>query len=46
MDNQVFTAIEHLSKAQRETVTLYYISGYSQQEVAAIQDLPSAQVIR
>jgi RNA polymerase sigma-70 factor (ECF subfamily) len=38
--DQVMAAIGRLSKVQRETVTLYYISGYSQQEVAAIQEVP------
>lgn len=36
---QVLAAIGRLSKTQRETVTLYYISGYTQQEVAAIQEV-------
>lgn len=42
--DEIFTAIQQLSKAQRETVTLYYISGYSQQEIAAMQDVPLGTV--
>ena len=38
--DRVMAAIGRLSKVQRETVTLYYISGYSQQQVAAIQEVP------
>jgi RNA polymerase sigma-70 factor, ECF subfamily len=41
---RVIAAIGRLSKVQRETVTLYYISGYSQQEVAAIQEVPLGTV--
>ncbi len=43
---QVLTAIGRLSKTQRETVTLYYISGYSQQEVAHIQEVPVGTIKR
>lgn len=43
---QVLTAIGRLSKTQRETVTLYYISGYSQQEVAQIQEVPIGTIKR
>jgi RNA polymerase sigma-70 factor (ECF subfamily) len=41
---QVLSAIGRLSKVQRETVALYYISGYSQQEVAAMQEVPLGTV--
>lgn len=43
---QVLNAIGRLSKTQRETVTLYYISGYSQQEVAHIQEVPVGTIKR
>lgn len=43
---QVLNAIGRLSKTQRETVTLYYISGYSQQEVAHIQEVPIGTIKR
>jgi len=43
---QVLNAIGRLSKTQRETVTLYYISGYSQQEVAQIQEVPIGTIKR
>jgi RNA polymerase sigma-70 factor (ECF subfamily) len=43
---QVMQAIDQLSKVQRETVTLYYISGYSQQEVAQIQEVPLGTIKR
>ncbi|MEE2992831.1 MAG: sigma factor-like helix-turn-helix DNA-binding protein [Gemmatimonadota bacterium] len=36
--------MQQLSKAQRETVTLYYISGYFQQEIAAMQGVPLGTV--
>lgn len=42
--DEIFTAIQQLSKAQRETVTLYYIRGYSHQEIAAMQDVPLGTV--
>ena len=38
--DRVMAAINRLSKVQRETVTLFYINGYSQQEVAALQEVP------
>jgi RNA polymerase sigma-70 factor (ECF subfamily) len=41
---QVMAAIGRLSKAQRETVVLYYLGGHTQQEVAAIQDVPVGTV--
>lgn len=37
---RVMAAIGRLSKVQRETVTLFYISGYALQEIAAIQEVP------
>ena len=43
---QVMDAIGRLSKTQRETVTLYYISEYSLAEVAAIQDVPLGTIKR
>ncbi len=44
--DQVMAAIGKLSKTQRETTTLFYINGYSQQEVAAIQEVPVGTVKR
>ena len=44
--DQVMAAIGRLSKVQRETVTLFYISGYSQQEIAAIQEVPIGTIKR
>lgn len=43
---QVLDAVGRLSKTQRETVTLYYISEYSLAEVAAIQEAPLGTVKR
>lgn len=43
---QVMNAVGQLSKTQRETVTLYYISEYSLAEVAAIQDVPLGTIKR
>ena len=43
---QVLEAIGKLGKAQRETVTLYYINGYSVNEVAAMQESPAGTVKR
>lgn len=40
---QVMEAVGRLSKTQRETVTLYYISEYSLTEVATIQAVPFFQ---
>ncbi len=37
---RVMAAVSRLSKAQRETVTLFYVSGYTLQEIAAIQEVP------
>ena len=42
--DRVMAAIGRLSKVQRETVALFYINGYSQQEVAAIQEVPLGTV--
>jgi len=41
---RVLAAIGRLSKAQRETTTLFYINGYSVAEVAAIQEAPLGTV--
>ncbi|MBT4099045.1 MAG: sigma-70 family RNA polymerase sigma factor [Gemmatimonadetes bacterium] len=38
--DQMLDAIGRLGEAQRETVTLFYLTGHSIQEVAAIQDTP------
>jgi len=43
---QVLEAIGKLGKAQRETVTLYYINGYSVDEVATMQESPAGTVKR
>ena len=43
---QVLEAISKLGKAQRETVTLFYINGYSVAEVAAMQESPVGTVKR
>ena len=44
--NQVMVAIGQLSKKQSETTTLFYINGYSQQEIASIQEVPIGTVRR
>ena len=41
---QVMDAIGRLSKKQRETVTLFYMGGYSQQEIATIQEVPVSAI--
>ena len=41
---QVMEAIGRLGTAQRETITLYYLSGYSLKQVAGIQDAPIGTV--
>ena len=46
LSNRVMAAIGRLSKVQRETVTLFYINGYSQKEVAAIQEAPLGTIKR
>ena len=43
---QVMQAIGRLPHTQRETVTLYYIGGYSQEEVAAMLEVPLGTVKR
>jgi len=44
--DRVMNAIAALSNAQRETTTLFYINGYSVEEVAAIQEAPVGTVKR
>jgi len=44
--NQVLSAICRLSKAQRETTILFYIEGYTIDEIAAIQDVPVGTIKR
>jgi len=44
--DRVLAAIGRLSKTQRETTTLFYINGYSIEEVAGIQDVPAGTVKR
>jgi DNA-directed RNA polymerase specialized sigma24 family protein len=44
--DQVMAAIGQLSKRQRETTTLFYINGYSQEEIARIQEIPTGTVKR
>jgi RNA polymerase sigma-70 factor (ECF subfamily) len=44
--DQVMAAIARLSKTQRETTTLFYIDGYSQEEIAGIQEVPVGTVKR
>ncbi|MFC1716299.1 RNA polymerase sigma factor [Candidatus Poribacteria bacterium] len=46
LSDQVMIAIGQLSKKQRETTTLFYIDGYSQAEVARIQEVPVGTVKR
>ena len=43
---QVMSAIGQLSNKQRETTTLFYINGYSQEEIAKIQEVPIGTVRR
>lgn len=43
---QVLSAVDKLSKTQRETVALYYIGDYSLAEVAAIQEVPLGTIKR
>jgi RNA polymerase sigma factor (sigma-70 family) len=40
MKDQVWAAIDLLPKSERTVVTLYYLSGYSQREVATFLELP------
>ena len=42
----VLAAIARLSKAQRETTTLFYLNGYSIAEVAGMQEVPVGTVKR
>jgi RNA polymerase sigma factor (sigma-70 family) len=42
--DQVLTAIGRLGTAQRETITLHYLGGYSVQEIADIQGAPVGTV--
>lgn len=44
--HRVMTAIGQLSKKQRETTTLFYVNGYSQEEIARIQEVPIGTVRR
>ena len=44
--DKVMAAIGRLAKAQRETTTLFYINGYSVEQVAAIQEAPVGTVKR
>ena len=41
---EVMGALCKLSRVQRESVTMFYISGYSVEEVAAIQEVPEGTV--
>jgi RNA polymerase sigma factor (sigma-70 family) len=43
---QVLMAVRRLSSVQRETTLLFYINGYSEREVAAIQEVPVGTVKR
>ena len=43
---QVMAAIGQLNRKQRETTTLFYINGYSQEEIAGIQEIPKGTVKR
>ncbi|MBI2501910.1 MAG: sigma-70 family RNA polymerase sigma factor [Candidatus Latescibacteria bacterium] len=44
--DQVMAAISRLPPKQRETVTLFYISGHSIQEIAALQGVPTGSIKR
>ena len=44
--DQVMAAIGRLNRPQRETTTLFYVNGYSLQEVATIQEVPLGTVKR
>ena len=46
LHDRVMAAIERLNKTQRETTTLFYINGYSQEEIAKIQEVPIGTVKR
>jgi len=44
--DQVLAAISRLSKTQRETTTLFYVNGYSIEQVAAMQEAPVGTIKR
>lgn len=44
--DRVMAAVARLSRTQRETTTLFYINGYSIEEVAGIQEVPVGTVKR
>jgi RNA polymerase sigma factor (sigma-70 family) len=44
MQEAVLRAIRELSARQREVTTLYYINGYSQNEIAAFLEVPTSTV--
>jgi RNA polymerase sigma factor (sigma-70 family) len=44
MKDQVWAAIDTLPERERTAVTLYYLGGYSQQEVAVFLDLPATTI--
>lgn len=46
VQTQVLEAIQQLGKALRESVTLYYIGGYTIQEIADIQRVPEGTIKR
>ncbi|MCC7406530.1 MAG: sigma-70 family RNA polymerase sigma factor [Phycisphaeraceae bacterium] len=46
LHEEVMAAVGRLSQTQRETTTLFYINGYSMQEVAGIQEVPLGTVKR
>ncbi len=44
--NQVMSAVGRLSKAQRETTTLFYIGDYSIRDIARMQEVPIGTIKR
>jgi predicted RNA polymerase sigma factor len=44
MQDRVFDAIEALPEHQRTTVTLFYIDGYSQEEISSFLEIPVGTV--
>jgi RNA polymerase sigma-70 factor (ECF subfamily) len=46
VQGQVMAAISRLPPKQRETVTLFYISGHSIQEIARLQGVPAGSIKR
>lgn len=44
--DQVMAAVSRLPPKQRETVTLFYISGHSIQDIAALQGVPAGSIKR